>query len=280
MTTTISINSTTCIKCGHCVRICPVHIFFQETPRGEVQLQNISSCIRCGHCVGVCPTSSVIHSEFPPEKIHRIDRELLPTPEQVMLLCKTRRSNRALKSQPVPETMLNQILEAAHAAPTGSNVQQVSFTLVTDPEKVRKVVDLSMTVFSGILNVLQSQPESPAISRMIGYITHLTQAYSQGVDPILRGAETLLLFHTPKELSFGYADANLAYQNGSLMAEALGVSQFYTGFLCTAIKEDKTESITNYLGIDGVVHAGMALGMPEFKFVNYVDRDEMKVTRF
>lgn len=280
MAITISINSETCIKCGLCVRVCPVNIFFQENPRGEVQLQNISSCIRCGHCVGVCPTSSVIHSEFPPEKVHRIDRELLPTPEQVMLLCKTRRSNRALKSQPVPDAMLNQIMEAAHAAPTGSNVQQVSFTLVTDPEKVRKVVELSMNVFSGILNVLKSQPESPGISQMIGYITHLTEAYSQGNDPILRGAETLLLFHTPKELSFGYADANLAYQNGSLMAEALGVSQFFTGFLCTAIKEDKTNSIKNYLGIDGVVHAGMALGMPEFKFVNYVDRDEMKVTKF
>lgn len=280
MAITISINSETCIKCGRCVRVCPVNIFFQENPRGEVQLQNISSCIRCGHCVGVCPTSSVIHSEFPPEKVHRIDRELLPTPEQVMLLCKTRRSNRALKSQPVPDAMLNQIMEAAHVAPTGSNVQQVSFTLVTDPEKVRKVVELSMNVFSGILNVLKSQPESPGISQMIGYITHLTESYSQGNDPILRGAETLLLFHTPKELSFGYADANLAYQNGSLMAEALGVSQFFTGFLCTAIKEDKTDSIKNYLGIDGVVHAGMALGMPEFKFVNYVDRDEMKVTKF
>lgn len=280
MAITISINTETCIKCGRCVRVCPVNIFYQENPRGEVQLQNISSCIRCGHCVGVCPTSSVIHSEFPPEKIHRIDRELLPTPEQVMLLCKTRRSNRALKSQPVPDTMLNQIMEAAHVAPTGSNVQQVSFTLVTDPEKVRKVVELSMNVFSGILNVLKSQPESPGISQMIGYITHLTEAYSQGNDPILRGAETLLLFHTPKELSFGYADANLAYQNGSLMAEALGVSQFFTGFLCTAIKEDKTDSIKNYLGIDGVVHAGMALGMPEFKFVNYVDRDEMKVPKF
>lgn len=280
MAITISINSETCIKCGRCVRVCPVNIFYQENPRGEVQLQNISSCIRCGHCVGVCPTSSVIHSEFPPEKVHRIDRELLPTPEQVMLLCKTRRSNRALKSQPVPDAMLNQIMEAAHVAPTGSNVQQVSFTLVTDPEKVRKVVELSMNVFSGILNVLKSQPESPGISQMIGYITHLTESYSQGNDPILRGAETLLLFHTPKELSFGYADANLAYQNGSLMAEALGVSQFFTGFLCTAIKEDKTNSIKNYLGIDGVVHAGMALGMPEFKFVNYVDRDEMKVTKF
>lgn len=113
MAITISINSETCIKCGRCVRVCPVNIFYQENPRGEVQLQNISSCIRCGHCVGVCPTSSVIHSEFPPEKIHRIDRELLPTPEQVMLLCKTRRSNRALKSQPVPDAMLNQIMEAA-----------------------------------------------------------------------------------------------------------------------------------------------------------------------
>lgn len=72
--------------------------------------------------------------------------------------------------------------------------------------------------------------------------------YSQSDDPILRGTETLLLFHTPKELSSGYANVNRAYQNGSLMAEALGVSQFFTGFLCTTIKEDKTGSIKNYLG--------------------------------
>lgn len=279
MNITIGVNSETCIKCGRCVRVCPVNIFWQEVSCGEVQLKNISSCIRCGHCVGVCPTSSVIHSEFPPEKIHRIDRKLLPTPEQVMLLCKARRSNRAFKSCPIPGMMLDQILEAAHAAPTGSNVQQVSFTLITDRDKIHKVVDLTMTVFSVILSTLKSQPESPDISRMIGYITRLTEAYAQGDDPILRGAEALLLFHTPKELTFGYADANLAYQNGSLMAEALGVSQFFTGFLCTAIKEDKTGSIKKYLGIDGVVHAGMALGMPEFKFVNYVDRDEMKVTK-
>lgn len=279
MNITIGVNSETCIKCGRCVRVCPVNIFWQEVSCGEVQLKNISSCIRCGHCVGVCPTSSVIHSEFPPEKIHRIDRKLLPTPEQVMLLCKTRRSNRAFKPCPIPAMMLDQILEAAHAAPTGSNVQQVSFTLITDRDKIHKVVDLTMTVFSVILSVLKSQPESLDISRMIGYITRLTEAYAQGNDPILRGAEALLLFHTPKELPFGYADANLAYQNGSLMAEALGVSQFFTGFLCTAIKEDKTGSIKKYLGIDGIVHAGMALGMPEFKFVNYVDRDEMKVTK-
>lgn len=279
MTTTIGINPETCIKCRHCVRVCPVSIFYQESSCGEVRLQHISSCIRCGHCVGVCPTSSVIHSEFPPEKVHRIDRKRLPTPEQVMLLCKTRRSNRAFNSQPVPAEMLDRILEAAHTAPTGSNVQQVSFTLITNREKIRKVIALSMTIFSGILKALKSQPESPRISRMIGYVTHLTETYNQGNDPILRGAETLLLFHTPKELSFGYADANLAYQNGSLMAESLGVTQFFTGFLCTAIKEDKTDSIPHFLGIDGIVHAGMALGMPEFKFVNYVNRDEMKVTK-
>ncbi|MFR5870633.1 MAG: nitroreductase family protein [Alistipes sp.] len=44
------------------------------------------------------------------------------------------RSNRAFTAKPVPEETLDRILEAAHRAPTASNLQRVAFTLVTDPE--------------------------------------------------------------------------------------------------------------------------------------------------
>ena len=71
----------------------------------------------------------------------------------------------------------------------------------------------------------------------------------------------------------------MAYQNGSLMAESLGVSQFYTGFVCSAIQQDKQEKLVKLLGIQGKIHAGMALGMPAFRFPNYIDKKDIEVNR-
>ena len=100
---TLNIDQESCIKCGKCVRVCPSDIFTQERAGETIGLVRVESCIVCGHCVDVCPTGSVLHSEFPPEKTHTIDYSQMPTPEQVMLLIKSRRSNRTLTSRPVPQ---------------------------------------------------------------------------------------------------------------------------------------------------------------------------------
>ena len=230
----LSINTGTCIKCGKCARVCPSQIITQETKGSTVKVQNVENCIACGHCVAVCPTSSVLHSEFPPEKVHAFKYSDYPTPEQMMLVCKARRSNRAFSTRPIPREMLEQIIEAAHRAPTASNMQQVHFTLVTDPKQLNAISRFTLDVFNS----------------------------------------AALFIHTPKTSRFGSADANLAYQNGSLMAECLGVNQFYMGFVCTAIHQENKGTLANMLGINGTIHAAMALGMPEFRFSNYIDKKD------
>lgn len=284
MNISINIDTETCIKCSKCVRICPATIFIQDTPKSDINTQNIQACIKCGHCVGVCPTSSVVHSVFPRDKVHPINPEELPTPEQTMLLIKSRRSNRAISKKPVPNEMLEQILEAAHRAPTASNMQQVEFTLVTNPQTIQKVIDLVLEIFMEMVKKMENPILKPFLKRIIPdaykyikYMYQMKDAREKGGDPILRKATSLLLIHTPKESRFGHADANLSYQNGSLMAESLGVCQFYTGFLCMALKQDKKGRITELLGIEGTIHAGMGLGMPSFKFENYIDKKEIKV---
>ena len=283
---TIHINNDICIKCGRCARICPSGIFNQEKRNSTVYLQHPESCIICGHCVAVCPTSSITHSDFPPEKIHTIDKTLLPSPEQVMLLCKARRSNRAFSSRQIPEEYLNQILEAAHRAPTASNLQQIEFTLITNPDKLHRVTAYTVEMFSRLAKNLNNPMLKPILRMIIPnvyqslpYFHRLKKAYDEGKDPILRGATGLILIHSPKESRFGCQDANLAYQNGSLMAESLGVNQFYTGFVCVAIKQDRHNKLAEELGIKGTIHAGMALGMPDFRFPNYIDKKEIRVTR-
>ena len=283
MTITLNIEKDLCTKCGKCVKICPAKIFTQTEKIGPIEMISLESCLKCGHCVAACPERAVLHSEFPDEKVHSIDYSLLPTPDQMMLLCKTRRSNRAFSTKPIPQESLKMILEAAHRAPTGSNTQHVKFLLITNPKKLKQVIDFVMEVFGEVSKKLKNPLLRPLIKltmpnalRYIPVFKRLQKEYNEGGDGILRKATTVIFIYTPKKSRMGSLDANLAYQNGSLMAESLGVSQFYTGFVLNAIKMKKAK-LENILGIDGEINAGMALGMPSFRCTNYIDRKDIEV---
>ncbi|MCD7976971.1 MAG: nitroreductase family protein [Tannerellaceae bacterium] len=286
MSFTLAIDDTTCIKCGKCIRVCPANIFVQPRSTSEVIVRNKENCIQCGHCVAVCPTDSVKHSVFPPEKVHPVDRTQLPTPEQILLLIRSRRSNRAFSKKPVPQEYLDQILEAAYRAPTASNEQELEFTLVTDQEILQQIIQITVDIFEEKIRLINNpligslvKWIAPSQYHMVTRLNKLVQTVRKGKDLILREATSLLFIHTAPEHYYGLIDANLAYQNGSLMAESLGVSQFYTGFICRAINEDKKNRINKLLGIEGKIHAGLAMGMPSFKYPNYIDKKEIIVQK-
>jgi nitroreductase len=253
----------------------------------SVQVVEERYCIRCGHCVAACGSRAVVHSDFPAEKNHAIDFSKCATPEQTLLLIRKRRSNRAFSSKQISEEFLSQILEAAHRAPTASNLQQVEFTLITNPEKLKLIAKFTLDTFMSPIKIVDNVVLRPIFKRFfydiykyIPMFRNMQRIYNeQGKDVgILRDATAVLLIHTPKTSRFGSEDCQLAYQNASLMAESLGVSQFYTGFVLGAVKQ-RNQKLEKLLGINGKIHAGMALGMPLFEYPNYIDRKEIKVTR-
>lgn len=276
-----------CIRCGRCVRVCPSQIFTREEPQGPVVVREPEGCIVCGHCVAACPAGAVDHEAFPPERVHPADRKALPSPEQVELLLAVRRSNRALSQRPVPQEWLDRILAAADRAPTASNARELGYTLVTDPAMLRQVAEYTLEVFRGLERLLSSpvvrpwlKPLMPGVYRYVPVFARLRRDYAEGRDRILRGATALLFIHAPKGNRFAAEDANLACQNASLMAEALGVSQVYMGFVLTAVRQDRHKRLNRMLGLEGRrISAILALGMPEFLYPNYIDREAAEVHR-
>lgn len=59
---------------------------------------------------------------------------------------KTRRSIRKFKNTPIPEDLLEQVLEAGTYAPTGMNRQTPVIVAITNPEMVKKVSQLNAAV--------------------------------------------------------------------------------------------------------------------------------------
>lgn len=132
--------------------------------------------------------------------------------------------------------------------------------------------------YKHIIHILQNPLLKPFLRRFrpqyydnLPFMLNVVAEYDKGNDIILRKARTVILICTDQRDFFGATNADLAYQNMSLMAETLGVSQFYAGFLCSAIRLKKG-GLEQLLGIKGKIHAAMALGIPKVKFNNYVER--------
>ena len=278
----ISISSESCIKCGKCVKVCPIYVFTQQS-KAVPQVSYPERCIGCGHCVSVCPTSSVAHELFPVQKVHSIDYEKRPSAEALMLLLKSRRSNRVLKKEPVPQELIDKIIEAASVAPTASNSQLVNYTVVTNKESLNRITEFTLKTLESKLKYANNKMAkiilkkyAPKILYYIPMIKSMRQEFEKGNDLILRNAPALLIIHSPKSSRYAEEDCNLAYQNGSIMAEALGVSQIYCGFVLNAVKSNPKE-FAKLISSNDRVCAVMALGMPAFRYPNYVDRKEADV---
>lgn len=259
-------------------------MILQCSEKEQILVHSPESCIACGHCVSVCPKHCIDHESFPPSTLHPIDYGRYPSPESMIELIRARRSNRTFTSKPIPKESLDWIVEAAYRAPTATNAQEVGFTLVTDPAKLKLITDSTIAVFDKLVNLLTHPLVKPILKRIMPDPYRYEEAFKEmkqenenGNDLILRGATAVMLFHAPKSSRFGCEDCNLAYQNASLMAESLGVSQFYTGFVLTAIKQGN-KALLKGLGIEETVWAGIALGLPQFRYPNYVDREPIKIS--
>lgn len=278
----ISIDTALCIKCGKCVKVCPVYIFAQQHSKSNVTLNNTKSCIECGHCVDVCPTESILHSSYPYTKVHPIKKEFLPSPDSLFEMLKYRRSNRAFNSKPIPKELLHKVIQAAHLAPTATNSQKLSYTLVTNEDILRQISDLTASQFESSLKKASKfyvkpllKLFSPEMRNIIPYLKKVVERYKNGTDTILRDCKAVIFIHAPEKYTFAMQDSHLAYQNASLMASCLGIGNFYTGFVCSANERDKEKKLNKLLGINGKICSAIALSMVDFQFSKYSDRAEI-----
>ncbi len=122
----IVIDKNKCVGCGKCVKDCVASALFLENGKAKLR----EGCIECAHCFAICPTGAVDMPEYdksgclPVTSMTEIDSDTL------LSAMKSRRTIRQYKDIPVEQDKINKIIEAGRYAPTGSNSQNVAFTIL------------------------------------------------------------------------------------------------------------------------------------------------------
>ncbi len=275
----IGVDAALCRHCRRCVQVCPASVLEWTEERMPLACRP-EQCIGCGHCMDVCETGALRHSLFPPERVHTVRREMLPSPESLMELLRARRSNRTITTCPVPQDILDDLLEAARYAPTAENTRRVRVT-VLEGEQIVELERVVMRFFLRLASVLMSRPMRPLTKRLLPdlygeapELERFRERWEAGESPCCCNASCVLVFSAPAGYDFSWQDCNLAYQNASLMAEAHGVSQVYLGLVQTALRFMPRGKVSRLLSLPKghVPRAYMAIGIPRFLYPRYTER--------
>lgn len=282
------VEESKCNGCGLCVTVCPSFVLEMRNKKAEVVRG--AWCIICDHCGAVCPTEAILQRGTSSEKESHFETISTPSPETLNRFFLERRSLRVYKKEPVSEAMLKQILEAGRYAPTGTNSQNVRYLLLTSPEKIDQLRDITISFYTKIFSRIQSWFGSLMLSWMAGAKTveylreslpkfeYAYKKMKEGEDRLFYHAPVVILTHAESWDSSSSFNCSSALYQCSLMAQSLGLGCCFNGLLVNAVNHNR--KIKGWLGIpaDHTCYAAMTLGYPDVKYERPVHRDPSKAT--
>jgi nitroreductase/Pyruvate/2-oxoacid:ferredoxin oxidoreductase delta subunit len=253
-------------KCNHdglCVQACPLGLIRQEGGGLPAEIDGAAeACVRCGHCVAVCPTAALAHAFMPADTFTPAPKPGdKPSAEQLEALLLSRRSVRGFRKAPVPREQLERLLDVARCAPTATNAQRVSWSMVCDPGRLERVKDLCV-------QWLGTDPRRARYVAMAG----------EGRDVVLRGGTVLAVAHGPEEWLWNVVDGAIALTYMELHAAALGLGACWGGLVTSASKA--VPALREVLGIpEGSSAAGaLMLGLPRQRHLLVPPRNPVNVS--
>ncbi len=281
-----------CLGCGLCLTVCPSRVIAMEDGRASVRGDG---CIGCGHCEAVCPEGAVTiprpggwdeaFATFQSGSSWMAPGE--GDPGELVRLMRSRRSVRRYEDAPLSPALLEDLVRIGVTAPSGTNSQKWTFTILPDREAVlnlgREVADF----FRGI-NKLAEKPLVRVFLGLMGnkalaeyYREHYQSVREalrvfdeRGEDRLFHGAPAVIVIGSSPGASCPAEDALLAAQNILLAAHALGFGTCLIGYAVEAMRHDK--GIARRIGIPKgeAVHAVIALGRPLERYARTARREK------
>jgi nitroreductase len=222
----------------------------------------------------------VIDEEMSQYKTFTVEKDWLPpgkfNTSLLVRLMASRRSCRHFTDRAVERAVLEDLVKIGITAPSGTNSQSWTFTILPTRKAVTAFAE-SVACFFGRLNKtaektllrlllkLTGKGELDAYYR--GYYRKVKEAleewYGSGKDRLFHGSTAVMIIGSKPGATSPAEDALLATQNILLAAHGMGLGSCLIGFAVTAMKKDP--SIQRSVGIpaEEEIHAVIALGYPD-----------------
>jgi nitroreductase/NAD-dependent dihydropyrimidine dehydrogenase PreA subunit len=273
MMSLITIDQAKCNQDGICVAECPARIIRLESKKDypSPTLDFKDNCLKCGHCVTVCPTGALSLDWLSPEDCKPIKQKLFVTPEQAEQFLCGRRSIRVFKEQTVDRTILEKLLEIACSAPSAKNQQPWHWTVIQEPAEVRRLAGM---VIDWMRAVIQDNPEE---AEARGFIRAVA-SWDEGYERICRGAPHIIVAHADKNWIFGPEDCALALSLLDLFATSIGLGACWGGYFYKAINHHPPLFDALDLPTDHLAFGAIMIGYPKFKYQRIPVRTRPRVT--
>ncbi len=291
LTVNTVIDSEKCTGCGLCVEVCPY-----ET----ISLVDGKACVtgekslNCGHCVAACPAGAVRVTTLEPLQFSsfRIENDWIKhgrdDTDRLVQLMASRRSCRNFKDKPVNRNLLEDLVTIGTTAPSGSNSQEWTFTILPDRTKIEIFGDHILTYFRKLNRLAKITPLRKVLS-LLGKdeLENYHERYCERMellitdwetrkkDRLFHDAQALILVGATKASSCPQEDALLATQNILLAAHAIGLGSCVIGFAVEALNRD--QSIGRALGLarEEKIYSVIAVGWPDERYNRIIPRKKI-----
>jgi nitroreductase/NAD-dependent dihydropyrimidine dehydrogenase PreA subunit len=279
----ITVDARACIRCGACVRVCAMaHVF--EIGDGASTAVRPDACWGCGQCVSACPVDAIDHDGFPLERCPLIDRGRELTPNQLVLLLRSRRSCRTFAERPVPRDVVRELVNVSRWGPSAENSQDVDWIAIDDRARITELSKAAIDqirlfarlgknpITRLVVRLLFGREMAKNAARTAQFGDDLLDRWSEGTDPLFYNAPVVLIGHARSRRPFAGDDAIYAAYNLMLGAERLGLSTCQIGIFQMVI--EKSGKVRRMLGLPENRDAQviLVLGYPLHPFRRLVPR--------
>jgi len=248
------VNKEKCIKCGKCVKDCPVHII--EMDDYPQIVQDGMKCLKCEHCFAVCPTGAIsILGDTPLEDENtKFDVDY----EQLKKMIFSRRAVRNYKDENIDKVVIDDLCKSALHAPTAKNDLNTLLTVINDKDKMQ---EFKTKVYETVGKLNITDPSQ-------GFLKMIVDAWNKdGADKLFAGAPHMIVASAPKGSYNLLSDPVITLSYFEMLAVAKGFGTLWDGVMLMVLEQIAPE-LKDYLKIpkDHQVGYVMMFGKPAVKY--------------